>query len=443
MHLFKIHSLKTRGQSAVELALLIPIFVFLILTFVKLFDTNMTATNRSVEIHIEKLEQFQNGQGMIFDPLTGGFVPEGQYIEAGSSDLLSFEDLAGMLVEELAQMGANALLNALFNKIGFFQESKIIPDFIQAFTISATNSYINSGFTEVDWEGATWDGATAGLSSEQSTEKFQGQFHDSSSARELFGSGLQSAATAFTASHGDETMLAQGFVSGMLSSDTFGEWSEKGEDGAQILKGAARGAITSTTAGLFQGNLDLGTVAKSTALGALQTKAFANTVTGSKFSGDDPRSSMNYSAINAGVSTLISGGSVGDAAFASASGAFYSGQVQSGFGDNRFLQGGADIVFQSGVSFAQGQSLEAVGQGALGSAMGFAMGQATGWVSSQVTGGAENAKSSQEAKQQAKGVTNDDIAGDPALQQNQAYQEGYLEDSLIQMTFIDGMGNFG
>ncbi|MCB0271831.1 MAG: hypothetical protein KDD46_02320 [Bdellovibrionales bacterium] len=442
-----------KGQSTVELALLIPILIFLIFTFIKLYDTNLSAMNKHTQTHIDRLDKFDHGNGIIFDPIYGGDVAAGQYIEfVPGSGLLDFGNVGNIAVATLATIAGNRLLDFLFSKIGFFQDSDILPEFIRGYSTSALNSYIQSGFTEVDWEGAAWDGATQSLSSQQATQMFQGTDSAARSTQEFLGSGLQGAATSFTSSHGEEQMLAQGFVNGLMTSDSFQSWKEQKvvkdadgnviglEDrtnGGAILMGAVGGAISSTATGVIQGEVNIVTVAQSTAMGALHTKAMAEVVTSKNYQGD-PTGSMTYGAFNGGLSTLISGGNVKDAAFSAASGAFYSQQIQDNFGDSKFGKSAASLAFESGVSLAQGNSLESVGQGALASAMGYATGQASSWTQTQISEGVSNITSQGDAEDIANGITEEGIANDPGFEYNAQLQEENIENSIGQSILLDG-----
>lgn len=429
-----------RAQATTELALLIPIFIFLMISFVKLYDTNLSISNESTQTHVERLDKFDHGDGVIFDPLYGGEVDAGQYTEfVPGSGLLDLDNVLQMATQMAASIVGNRLLDALFSKFDFFQQSTILSDAIQGFSTSALNSYINSGFTEVDLEGAAWDGATAGLSSQQATGYFQGD--TARSAREFVGSGLQSAATSFTSSQGDEQALLGGFVNGLMTSDSFGSWVDQKNDGGElvdrkglegILMGAAGGAISSTATGIVQGNFDMKQIAQGAAFGAISSKAMADVVTSNNYTGD-PRGSVTYGMFNGAASTLISGGNVKDAAFSAANGAFYSQQVQGKFGDKKFLSAASGIAFESGISLAQGSSLESVGYGALASAGGFVMGEASSWAGNKMTQAVDNAKNNRDLKKAAKLNEQQIVEGleEHTTETEQAYENGYIYASIL------------
>lgn len=112
-----------KGQSTVELALLIPILIFLIFTFIKLYDTNLSAMNKHTQTHIDRLDKFDHGNGIIFDPIYGGDVAAGQYIEfVPGSGLLDFGNVGNIAVATLATIAGNRLLDFLFPKLDFSRQ---------------------------------------------------------------------------------------------------------------------------------------------------------------------------------------------------------------------------------------------------------------------------------------------------------------------------------
>ncbi|MEZ4819718.1 MAG: hypothetical protein R3A45_07435 [Bdellovibrionota bacterium] len=302
----------------------------------------------------------------------------------------------------------------------------------------------------MDWEGAGWDGATAGLSSQQATQFFQGEASKTRSAREFFGSGAQTSLKSFTSSQGDEKALLDGFVNGLMSSDSFGSWvtqkenengvleDRKGLEG--IIMGAAGGAITSTATGALQGEVDFKKVAKGAAMGGLQSKAMADVVTSNKYSGD-PRGSFSFGALNGAASTLINGGNAKDAAFAAANGAFYSQQIQVGMQDKKLLRTISNVAFQSGMSLAQGNSLETVGNSALSGAMGYGREQVGGqinvWSQTQFTQSVENATSQGGLETHPDGITSNIIENDPSLQNYAASEQAAYEDAITDSIFMN------
>ena len=57
-----------RGQSTVELALMLPMVVGLFLFVIYVFRVNHTGGEETVQSHAEKIEKFNQGNGEIFDP---------------------------------------------------------------------------------------------------------------------------------------------------------------------------------------------------------------------------------------------------------------------------------------------------------------------------------------------------------------------------------------
>lgn|GEM_PF-3841249 len=432
-----------QGQSAIELALLLPIMAVLIGIFLALHNQVTKAKRAGTRYHTAKIELYGHGQGFLIDPITGQRIPAGELnINLSNPELIDFGNMGQVGLETAASIAGNRLLDLIFNQMQFFQSSKILPDTIKGFSYSALNSYINSGFTEVDWEGAAWDGATAGLSSDDATEFFQGAQSGGRSVREFMGSGAQQAALSFTQSHGDEQALATGFVEGLFSSDSFGSWTTHGreDDGSlterdgieSILVSAAAGAISSTATGLAHGEFDIQSVARATAMGTIQNNAMAELMTGSNYQGN-PQGSMGYSAFSGVSSTLINGGSVSEAAFAGANRAFYSQQIQGGLQGSSIGKAGASIGFESAISLAQGNSIDTVGQSALASAVNYAQASIEqkigGAAQSQIAQAVNNLTSSEDVQGHPDTITDAQLPD--ILGPNAQFMEQNLENNVV------------
>ncbi len=416
--------IKQRAQATTELALLLPILFFLLVMCVKIFQINAEKTQERGLDHAHKLEQFDAGNGLIYDGFSGDFLDAGQFNDlVPLGDAFNVGDMATQLV---AQYGADFLLNELFSNLSFFGTGQILPAMTQAYVTSAVSSYVSSGFTEVDWEGAAWDSAVAGLSSQQASEVFQGE--NGNGGRELFGSGFQQASIGFAGSQGDGNAAAMGFVNGVFGSDTFGDWSSSEEIGnaGQMLIGAGRGAVTSATSGLLYGDFEWSNVAQSMGMGAIRTQAFADVVTGGTYDGNAMQSTM-FGAVNGGLSAAISGGDFESSVYAAMDGAFYSGQIQGNFGDSRMARLGASFGYQAGKGLLKGDSIEAVGQGALAGTLAYAQSQAAG----QVGQAFNDVTSTDQAEKVAGTISEEAIASSMDQLNEMLVQFGYSTNSGI------------
>lgn len=366
-----------RGQSTVELALLLPTIVLMLSFIIYAYKVNHTISQQTHDNYANKISKFHL-EGMIFDPVKGIFVPEGQYSELITPDALIDP---GKLVGELAlQMIAQLGLNKLFSALNI-DTTTYAGAFAQGFTSSLASAAISTGvqtgslhdMNAQDLENATWAGGAAAFSSQDATEDFQGgegvTAGTETGLQEFLGSGAQAGLIGFFNSHGDLKVAGASAVGGALNSDTSNEWVDVGADGtddsagAEILRGATKGAVQSSASGLIGGNLDGKTVVVGAATGAVQTDAFAETL---PLTGDDPKNSAMYGAFNGAFSSTVSGGSGTDIIYSAAGGALSSKQTAGALGGDRsFTYNAASIAGNAGLQYASGSSLQAVGIGAL------------------------------------------------------------------------------
>ncbi len=371
-----------RGQSTVELALLLPLLMLMVSLIIYAYKINHTHTQQTTDSYAEKIYKY-HAEGMIYDTEKGWYVPEGQFTEHIPADAgINPLQIAGELgLQFAAQLG----LSELFSQLNIFDTSTWYGAFGQGFTYSLASSTVSHliedgnlhDMSAADLETATWAGATSALSSDDASEFFQGADTEASSARELFGSGLQSGLIGFSSSQGDWKAGATAAVGGMINSDTSKNYQNSGTDFSQIMKGAGMGAIQSSASGVINGNFDIKTVGISAATGAVQTDAFARTL---PLTGDDPKNSAMYGAFNGAFSSVVSGGDTKSTLIAAGTGALGSGQTAEALGGSKSLSYKAvQVAGGAGAQLAQGESLKAVGQGALSSATGMAVSAAGDW----------------------------------------------------------------
>ena len=336
---------------------------------------------------LRKLKSLIRGTVKSLTPNLGYFVPEGEFSEYIPPDaLINLDDLANIAADLAARLGSDAI-SSLLSRIHIFDDSTYLGAFAEGFTYSlvrsSANSLIESGsFEQIDEDtfiSAVWAGTASSLSSDQATSDFQGGDGKASSAQEFFGSGVQESLKSFASSEGDVNALATGAVSGMLGSDTTGNWVNSGEGVTQILKGAGVGALQSSANGLMTGDFNGTAVLNSAIMGGVNTDAFAGAL---PFTGDDPRNSAFFGAFNSALGTTLSGGDIQTTLYAAGAGALGSNQSAEFFGGGGSLSyRTAGIGYESGVGLLSGQSAEAVGVGAL---MGYGS-YAAGWTGNQVS----------------------------------------------------------
>lgn len=391
--LCQTNAMRRHGQSTVELALLLPTLMLMLGFIIYAYKVNHKLNDEATANFGEKMYKYHM-ENMIYDPEKGVYVAEGDYSEIiPKSGTISAEDIA----KAAASFGAQLGLSALFSKLNIFDTSTYGGAFAQGFTYSLASSsvdhLINDGnlqdMSAADLENATWAGAASAMSSQQATEDFQGGEGETagtaSGAREFFGSGAQAGLIGFAESKGDWKAGATSAVGGMINSDTTAGWAESGTDGSQILKGAGLGAVESSADGLItNGKIDGKTVLVGAATGAVHTDAFARTLplTGKT----DQKNSAMYGAFNGAFSTVVSGGDTKSTLVAAGTGALGSKQTTNALGGSKsFTSQAVNIAGGAAGGLVKGESLKAVGQGALTSAVGSAVGSAAGWAGNQIS----------------------------------------------------------
>lgn len=445
--MFKFVKKSRLAQSTVELALLLPTIILMVSGIIYVYRINHADTKKTTDLFAEKMYKY-HVENMVFDPEKGAYVPEGQYSELIPDDAnINPADLAGKLgLELLAQLG----LSSLFSKLNIFNQSTYASEFAKGFTYSLASStasnLIEKGnlkdMSAKDLESATWAGAASALSSKQATEDFQGGSRELGTegkvlgAQELFGSGAQGGLVSFAQSQGDWKAGVAGAAGGMINSDTSKNWVKVGADGKaetkgyqEMLRGAGMGAIQSSANGAIGGNLTVKTVLIGGAQGAIQTDAFAKTL---PLTGGKGRDSAMYGAFNGAFSSVVSGGNLKSTLVATASGAIGSKQTSTAMGNSKLVNFGVNTAVNAGGGLLQGQSLKAVGQGALMSTASTGVSAALGWVGNQISpslsrsfGSSNNVR---EIKEHLANQTDThDIASDPV------YNEG-IGDSFDAMS---------
>ncbi|MEZ4704642.1 MAG: hypothetical protein R3A11_05575 [Bdellovibrionota bacterium] len=318
------HKEYRRGQSTFEFALILPIIAFLLGMIIQIYRINQTSNEESINFHIEALEKFDYGKGLVWDEDQQVFVPAGGYSEFVPPDaLFNPSDIANTLIPQLtAQLG----LDELFGRINFFNGDKFVGSFARGFSYSAASSFINSDFTSVDWESATWAGFASGFSSNETTQFLQGTDFENGSLRELVGSGVQSGLVSYSQSQGDVEAGLTGVVSGMVGSDTTQDWMNSDN---QIAKAALVGALESSANGVIHGDFDIKDVATAAGLRALGTDQLASALPFTSWSGGSAKDSAFYRGVNAGLSNLIQGGDAKTAVLSTLGGAINSPQARN------------------------------------------------------------------------------------------------------------------
>ena len=350
---------RNRGQSAIELALALPIALGLLFLIIQGFHANDRASRTSLQNHYKSLQKFDQGNGTV--EIDGFEVSAGEFVNALPFDSgVSIGDVFGSIGK---QLGAELGLDFALSKIKFLNGQTYLSGGLRGGISYSGKSFIGSDFKKVDWEGAAWAAASGALSSEQATQDFQGANPSGTGLREALGSSAQSAALAFTGSRGDVDAIATGATSGLFGSDTVN--TLRNAD-VGILAGAARGALEATITGALNGNVELKNVLTASGMGAFNTKSVAKMLPFSHWEGGDPRHSRMYQATNAALSSVLRGANLEDTMLAATSGAMFSSQNMQAFGKKTTV--GAAIAgasFNAGISAIKGEDLKAVGIGAL------------------------------------------------------------------------------
>ena len=351
--------INNKGQSTVELALLLPILFFLFYITITAFGVNHRASQKSVEKHADDLKKFDHGNGVI--TIDGVDLPPGSFtalIPSGPSITLP-AILGPIAASTLARLG----LNELMSNLSFLDGKTYLSGALRGGIYAGANSYISSGFKGIDADAMKWGAIAGAFSSKDATEDFQGKDFGKSSLKEFVGSGAQNSIIGYAQGGGDLASGVAGGVSGLLNSDTSKQWLATGND---ILKGAAKGAIESSLSGLVAGKFDTKQVLIATGLGAFNTNSVAKALPFTNWSGGDARQSASFGAMNSALSTLVRGGNLKDTFFSATSGAFFSSQsMRSIAGDSQIVAGAAGAAYGAGISYLQGEHGAAVGLGAL------------------------------------------------------------------------------
>ena len=397
----------SRGQSTVELALLLPTLVFMLSMIIYVYKVNYKSNQVTTQAFSERMYKYHM-EGKFYDPIQGVYFPNGQYSELIPPDaLIDPGAIAGELgLQLITQLGLSKLFDALN-----IDNSTYAGAFAQGFTYSiadsAVTTYVQDGSLQQmnaqDLENATWAGLASAAASHNTsgdgrtnnaTSTFQGSDPTSSSLREFLGSGAQAGLIGFFNSHGDLGVAGSSAVGGMLNSDSSKNWVSTGTDGltdsngTEILRGATKGAVQSSVSGIFGGNWDAKTVAIGAASGAVQTEAFADTL---PLTGDDPQNSAMYGAFNGAFSSVVSGGDGTSTLVSAGMGALGSQQTAGSLGgSDTFKYRAVTTIGGAAGQYIQGNSLEAVGMGALSGAVG----QGMGWAGNQVSTSLSNSFSS-------------------------------------------------
>jgi hypothetical protein len=397
------HTRRRSGQSTVELALLLPVLALMLSMIIYAYKVNHKLNDQTTSAFSEKMYKYHM-EGMIYDSTTGVYFPKGQYSELIPEDaLFDVSKLAGELgLQLVTQLGLSKLFDAL-NIDNSTYGGAFAQGFSYSIADSAVNTYVEDGSLQQmnaqDLENATWAGLASAAASHNTsgdgrtnnaTNLLQGSDPTGSSLRELLGSGAQAGLIGFFNSHGDLGVAGASAAGGMLNSDSSKSWVSTGADGltdsngTEILRGATKGAVQSSVSGIFGGNVDAKTVLIGAAGGAVQTEAFADTL---PLTGSDPQNSAMYGAFNGAFSSVVSGGNGTNTLVSAGMGALGSQQTAGTLGGNRSVGYRAvSAVGGAAGQYAQGSSVEAIGQSAL---MG-AVGQGMGWAGNQVSNSLSN-----------------------------------------------------
>ncbi len=308
-----------RGQSTLELALMMPILAFLLLMIFQGFRLNDRASQQQLVEHNIKLQQFDHGNGKI--DLAGS-----AYNADDAIDLISFDpvdDIGDILADIGTNLAVDLGLNKVFSQLDFFQKDTFITGATKGAITESAHQLVNNGVDGFKFESVAWAAGTGGLASNQSSEFFQGNDIDAASWREALGSAVQYGAIGFTSSEGDPRQIALGAVQGLNTSDTVKSFENTKFD---ILTGAAKGALQATVSGAVSGTLNGKTVLISSGLGAYNTKTVAEFIPLSNWQGEARQSAM-FTASNAVLSTWASGGDAASIATAGVTGALGSHQA--------------------------------------------------------------------------------------------------------------------
>lgn len=398
-----------RGQSTVELALILPTLCFFLFLIIYAFRVNHTLSEQSITSYANRLEAFNHGNGLAFDPVKGQDVPAGQFSEhIPPGGAINLGDIAKSAAGLAAQLGLGEIFSKL--KIGDTYAGGFAKGFSYSIVNSATQNFIQGGswndLDAKDIEHATWAGAAGAFSSAQATEDFQGD--KATGTQEFFGSGAQAGLIGYARSEGDWKAGVSSAAGGMLNSNTTKEFvnDEDSTNFANIMKGAGVGAVQSSISGSLNGNFDIKNVLYSSAAGAVSTEAFAKAI---PFTGKDAKNSTMYGAFNGAFSSVLSGGNLKTTLIAAGAGALGSNQTATFLGGAKTVGYRASTMgYQAGAGFASGQSAQAVGAGAISGLVSDGIGWIGNEISSSVSEKFQNTNSPEDAK---------DKAADPAVAQ--------------------------
>lgn len=354
------------GQSMLELAMMLPILCGLLFLVIKGFRVNHEASDKSIRRHSEALREFNHGNSgaITIDgvPMVPGRLEN--VVPAGAS--YSLGDILGSM---LPKIGLQLGLNAALSHIPFLDGKTYESGFARGAVSNTGGQLIESGFKKVDATEAAWAGATGLLQSQDAQEDFLKRTFlkdgtvDSKqcSADQLAGSCVLGALDATSQSQGDLSAGVFGAIYGGLNSDTAQVFFE---NGSEIAKGALKGALSSSIAGIQSGELKFRQVMIGASMGAVNTRTVAKAVS-LGYGGADPRNAASFGAANSAFATLINGGKLEDAMYSASSGAFFSGQTMGAMGVNKPLEGiAASTGYQAAIAGIKGEDLAPVGIGA-------------------------------------------------------------------------------
>ena len=445
--------LTPRGQSTVELALILPTLMLFLAMTIYVLQLHHTSALLTTNNYADEMYKYHS-EGLIFDEAQKIYIPEGQFSEHIPPD--ASIDPAKLLTQIAGQLGAQLGLNELFSKLQIFDTSTYLGAFGEGFTYSLANSTVQNFLQGGSWndlnakdlESATWAGAASALASHNdkdngktnnATNFFQGNDPTrTDSLSELLGSGAQAGLVGFAQSQGDWKAGVTSAMGGMMNSDTSKAWISKGDAVSQIMKGAGIGAVESSAAGAIGGKVELKTVLNSAASGAVSTTAFAKML---PFSGSDPKNSAMYGAFNGAFSSVLSGGNMKTTLVAAGAGALSSKQIAGSLGGSQSVgYRAATMGYQAGSQYAQGQSLQAIGAGALAGTVANGIGWATNKVSPVISNTLNGAISSEDVKQRmANGNFANDLAGEPSFSQGIGDMLDSVDSSMMNSVYLESV----
>ncbi|MEZ4845931.1 MAG: hypothetical protein R2877_02890 [Bdellovibrionota bacterium] len=415
---------------------MLPTLAFMLGMIIYAYKVNYKTNQITTEAFSERMYKYHM-EGKFYDPIQGVYFPNGQYSELIPPDaLIDPGAIAGELgLQLITQLGLSKLFDALN-----IDNSTYYGAFAQGFTYSiadsAVNTYVQDGslqqMSAEDLENATWAGLASAAAShntsgdgrtDNATSTFQGTDPTGSSLREFLGSGVQAGLIGFFNSHGDWGAAGASAVGGMLNSDSSKNWVSTGTDGltdsngTEILRGATKGAVQSSVSGIFGGNWDAKTVRNWCRIGHRSNRNFCRNL---PLTGDDQKT-PRCTARSMAFSSVVSGGDGTSTLVSAGMGALGSPANRRSTRRKRHIQIPRSLYHRrrSQDRYVQGNSLEAIGMGALSGAVG----QGMGWAGNQVSTSLSNSFNSSSSGSNGTSVngattvlgteqTSDDLASD-------------------------------